>query len=208
MRFVMSEAITLNGALAEQLRAEAQEQETTIEELLSYLLQLAQSEGRRREALAQIKQISEQIAREFKPEKIILFGSYAYGIPRQGSDIDLLVIMPYEGSHIDQAVRIRQALNYVPSLDLLIRTPEEVQQRIEMGDSFMREIMARGKVLYADNHAGMDRKGRRGLGVRAAGRAGAETPKLQHGVFPRATVRGKVPQGKTGRGKRPVSKNS
>ena len=170
----MSKAITLNGALADELRREAQAQKTTVEELLGYLLQLAQSEGRRREALTQIKQISEQIAREFKPEKIILFGSYAYGIPRQGSDIDLLVIMPYEGSRVDQSVKIHQALNYAPSLDLLVRTPEEVQQRIEMGDSFMREIVKRGKILYAADHAGMDRKSRRGTGRRYSGRRGRE----------------------------------
>jgi poly(A) polymerase Pap1 len=155
----MSKAITLNETLANELRREAQAQNTTVEELLGYLLQLAQSEGRRRDVLSRITQISEQIAREFKPEKIILFGSYAYGIPRQGSDIDLLIIMPYEGSHVDQAVKIHQALNYMPSLDLMVRTLEEVRQRIEMGDSFMREVVERGKVLYAANHAGVDRKG-------------------------------------------------
>ena len=203
----MSKAITLNETLAEELRREAQAQDTTVEELLGYLLQLARSEGRRREVLTRIKQISEQIAHEFEPEKIILFGSYAYGIPRQGSDIDLLIIMPYEGSHVDQAAKIHQALNYAPSLDLIVRTPEEAQQRIEMGDSFMREIIERGRVLYAANHAGMDRKSRRGLGVRAGGRAKAETSDQQRGVLPRAAVRGKIPQGAASRGKRRVPKD-
>jgi predicted nucleotidyltransferase len=152
----MSKAITLNGALAEELRREAQAQNTTVEELLGYLLQLAQSEGRRRETLTQIKQISEQIAREFKPEKIILFGSYAYGIPREGSDIDLLVIMPYEGRHTEQRIKIHESLNTLAPIELLVRTPEEVRKRIEMGDSFMREIIERGKVLYEASHAGMD----------------------------------------------------
>ncbi|GEM_PF-269728 len=204
----MSKAITLNGALADEIRREAKAQNTTVEELLDYLLQLAQSEGRRREALGQIRQFSEQIAREFKPEKIILFGSYAYGIPRQGSDIDLLVIMPYEGSHVDQAVRIHRFLNYLPSLDLLVRTPEEVQQRLDMNDFFMREIIKKGKVLYEAGNAGMDRKSRRGLGVATAGGAGAEKSKPRRSVLPRAAVRGKVPQGAASRSKRRVSKNS
>ena len=204
----MADTITLHGALAAQLRREAQAQETTVEELLGYLLQLAQSEGRRREVLSQIKQISEQIATEFKPEKIILFGSYAYGIPRQGSDIDLLVIMPYEGWHGDQAIMIHRFLNYFPSLDLLVRTSEEIQQRIGMNDFFIREIIEKGKVLYDAGNVGMDRKGRRGLGVRAAGRAGAEASGQQRRVLPRAAVRGKVPQGATAGGKRRVSKNS
>ncbi len=206
--FVMLDTIKLDQTLAKQLRAEAQAQNTTIEELLGYLLQLAQSEGRRREALTQIKQISEQIAREFKPEKIILFGSYAYGIPRQGSDIDLLVIMPYEGSHVDQAVKIHQALNYAPSLDLLVRTPEEVRQRIEMNDFFMREIIGKGKVLYDAGNAGMGRKSRRGLGVRATRRAKMKTSDQQRGVLPRPTVRGKVSEGSAARSKPRVSKDS
>lgn len=164
----MAKAITLNGALAEELRREAQGQETTVEELLGYLLQLAQCEGRRREALTQIEQISEQIAREFQPEKIILFGSYAYGIPRQGSDIDLLVIMPFEARHREQAVSIHTRLDTLLPLDLLVRRPEEIAQRLEMGDTFMRQIIEQGKVLYEAKHAGMDRKGRRRLSVRAA----------------------------------------
>src|SRR5215510_11990525 len=141
----MAKAITLNGALAEELRREAQAQETTVEELLDYLLQLARSEGRRREALSEIKQLSEQIAREFKPEKIILFGSYAYGIPREGSDIDLLVIMPFEGRHRAQAVKIHERLDSWLPLELLVRRPEEIAERIEMGDMFIREIVERGK---------------------------------------------------------------
>ena len=169
----MSDTITLNGPLAVKLRTEAQAQETTVEELLGYLLQLAESEGRRREALTQIKQISEQIAREFKPEKIILFGSYAYGIPRQGSDVDLMVIMPFEGRHSEQAIKIHTALDTLLPLDLLVRRPEEIAKRIEMGDTFIRQIIERGKILYEAKHAGMDRKGRRGLGKHAAGGASA-----------------------------------
>ncbi len=204
----MSKAITLNETLAEELRREAQAQNTTVEELLRYLLQLARSEGRRREALTQIKQISEQIAQQFEPEKIILFGSYAYGVPRKGSDIDLLVIMPYKGSHADQAVKIHQALNYPPSLDLIVRTPEEVRQRIEMNDFFMREIIGKGKVLYEARNNGMDRKSRGRLGVATAGSAGAKESKPRRGMLPRAAVRGKIPKSAASRSKHRVPKNS
>ncbi len=152
----MLDTIKLDKTLAEQLRAEAQAQNTTVEELLGYLLQLAQSEGRRREALTEIKQISQQIAREFKPEKIILFGSYAYGIPREGSDIDLMVIMPFEGRHRAQTVKIHERLDTWLPLDLLVRRPEEIAERIEMGDMFIRKIMERGKVLYDSQRKGMD----------------------------------------------------
>ena len=104
-----------------------------------------------------IRRLCQQIVEAFHPEKIILFGSRAYGKPRGDSDIDLLVIMPYEGSHRAQAVRIHNHLNVLAPMDIVVRTPEEVQERIEMGDQFMREIVARGKVIYEAHHTGVDR---------------------------------------------------
>jgi predicted nucleotidyltransferase len=124
--------------------------------------------GRGRKVKAEIKKLCREIAEKFQPEKIILFGSHAYGTPREGSDIDLLVIMPYQGRHTQQAIKIHQSLDTLAPLDLLVRTPEEVTKRIEMEDFFMREIVERGIVLYEADHTGMDRQGRRRLGRRAA----------------------------------------
>ena len=104
-------------------------------------------------ATKRIAELSERIAREFRPEKIILFGSYAYGHPSADSDIDLLVIMPFEGSHPRQAIRILNRLNVLVPIDLLVRRPEEVEERLAMGDSFMREIIERGRVMYEAHHA-------------------------------------------------------
>ena len=84
---------------------------------------------------------------------MILFGSYAYGLPNNDSDIDLLVVMPFEGHVHDQAVKIRRGLDSSMPLDLLVRTPEQVRDRIEMEDFFMREIVEQGNVLYEANHA-------------------------------------------------------
>jgi predicted nucleotidyltransferase len=96
------------------------------------------------------------IAREFQPEKIILFGSWAYGTPDTDSDIDLLVVMPFEGSPFRQAGtilnRVIQAVGVLP-LDLLVRTAEQLEERLAIGDGFVRDILARGKVLYEANHA-------------------------------------------------------
>jgi predicted nucleotidyltransferase len=152
----MSVAITFNGALAEQLQREAQAQHCSVEELVSYFLRQSQNEHKRRETLAAIRQLSERIAKEFKPEKIILFGSYAYGLPREGSDIDLLVIMPCAGRNTEQAIKILNTLEVVLPVDLLVRTPAEIEQRLVLGDSFIREIVERGKVLYEAGNAGMD----------------------------------------------------
>ncbi|MEW6126928.1 MAG: nucleotidyltransferase domain-containing protein [Acidobacteriota bacterium] len=100
----------------------------------------------------EIKAICERIAREFHPERIILFGSHAVGNPHADSDVDLLVVMPFEGRHTEQAIKILNKLNVLAPIDLLIRTPEQVQERIQIGDAFMRDIIERGKVLYEANH--------------------------------------------------------
>ena len=104
-------------------------------------------------ATKQIAELSERIARAFHPEKIILFGSYAYGHPSADSDIDLLVIMSFEGRQSKQAIRILNYLHTLAPIDLLVLTPELVKERLAMGDSFMREIIERGKVIYESHHA-------------------------------------------------------
>lgn len=104
----------------------------------------------------QIKLLCGEIAREFHPDKIVLFGSHAYGKSRLGSDIDLLVVMPFKGSTFRQAAAILghvvRTVGIMP-LDLLVRTDQQVQERIQMGDSFMREIIERGRVMYEADHS-------------------------------------------------------
>lgn len=102
---------------------------------------------------AEIQKLCEQIARDFRPERIILFGSYARGTPTPDSDVDLLVIMPFEGRHTQQAIRVLNKLNALMPIDLLVRTPEQVRERVAMGDFFMREILEQGKVMYEADHA-------------------------------------------------------
>jgi predicted nucleotidyltransferase len=100
----------------------------------------------------QIKDVGRQIAERFSPERVILFGSYADGEPTQDSDVDLLVVMPAKGSPADQSVEIRLAVSSSFPMDVLVRTPEKVRERLAMGDPFMRRIMGRGKVLYEAHH--------------------------------------------------------
>ena len=95
-----------------------------------------------------IEELSEQIARAFNPQKIILFGSYAHGEPAWDSDVDLLVVMPFRGRPNRQAVKIRNRIDTQLALDLVVRTPRQVSRRLAMGDSFMRDIIERGKVVY------------------------------------------------------------
>ena len=102
---------------------------------------------------AHIRQLCKRIAQEFKSEKIILFGSHAYGQPTPESDLDLLVVMQFEGDPLEQAVAMLNQLNVLMPVDLLVRTPEQIRHRLEMGDSFIRDIIERGKVMYEAHHA-------------------------------------------------------
>ena len=85
-------------------------------------------------AMSQIEALSQQIAEQFQSERIILFGSYAYGEPNEDSDVDLLVVMPFEGHSPRKAAEIRFQVRPPFPLDLLVRTPEMLHQRLEMGD--------------------------------------------------------------------------
>jgi predicted nucleotidyltransferase len=102
--------------------------------------------------MAVIRRYARQVAERFQPDKIILFGSHAYGSPHEDSDVDLLVIMPARNQH-DQAVKIRLALPAPFPMDLLVRTPKNLQWRLEEGESFHTEIMTKGKVLFEKVHA-------------------------------------------------------
>src|SRR6266568_2940483 len=81
-----------------------------------------------------IRRYARQVAARFRPQKIILFGSHAYGTPHEDSDVDLLVVMRARNA-IDQAVRIRLALPAPFPMDLLVRTPQDLQWRVRAGDS-------------------------------------------------------------------------
>ena len=101
----------------------------------------------------QVQEICDTIAREFHPEKIVVFGSHAYGNPGPFSDLDLLVVMPFEGSPLQQAARIITRGKPQLGIDLIVRTPEQVAKRLALQDAFMREILERGKVAYEADHA-------------------------------------------------------
>ncbi len=100
-----------------------------------------------------IADVGRRIGREFHPQRVVLFGSHASGTPGEDSDVDLLVVMPFEGKPPAKSVEIRLKINPPFPVDLLVRTPQAVQKRLEMGDQFMRDIIESGKVLYeADDH--------------------------------------------------------
>lgn len=104
----------------------------------------------------QIQDVCRQIVEGFQPQKIILFGSHAYGKPNADSDVDLLVVMRYEGNELEQMAKIRRHLKSVFPLDVFVKTPAQLKERYEMNDYFIKEIIEKGKVLYENGNGGMD----------------------------------------------------
>jgi len=98
----------------------------------------------------QINAVVRKIVGEFDPEQVILFGSYAYGKPTIDSDVDLLVVLESKEHRARRALKILRRLLDVPfPIDLLVRTPQEIHNRLSKEDYFMREIFKQGRVLYA-----------------------------------------------------------
>lgn len=102
--------------------------------------------------MEQIRALSDQIAQTFRPEQIILFGSYAYGSPGPNSDVDLLVVMPYTRHPAYQAAAIRATVRPGFPVDVIVRDPAELAERVALGDWFLRDVVERGHVLYAAAH--------------------------------------------------------
>ena len=97
-----------------------------------------------------IDKMVRRIVKEFKPEKIILFGSYARGTPTRDSDVDLLIIMPVSGSKREKRIEIGVALHdiRIPK-DIIVATPDEVERRKNLVGTIIRPAIEEGKVLYA-----------------------------------------------------------
>lgn len=91
-----------------------------------------------------------RIVSELKPEKIILFGSYAYGKPTPDSDVDLLIVMRTRATAIDRYVLVSNVLSPREfPVDIIVKTPREIREEQKKKSSFfLREILTKGKVLY------------------------------------------------------------
>lgn len=95
-----------------------------------------------------IRELCALIIREFQPDKIILFGSYAEGQAGPDSDVDLLVVLPFEGKNLWKSLEILNRTNPRFPIDLLARRPEDTDRRYREGDPLIRAALDRGKVLY------------------------------------------------------------
>lgn len=103
------------------------------------------------EARRVISEMVEKIVASYRPTRIILFGSYAYGEPDDDSDIDLLIVKQTNERPIDRRVKVREIVpdraRRIP-FEPIVLTQEEIDRRLEVGDQFVREILVRGETLY------------------------------------------------------------
>jgi len=108
---------------------------------------------RKRIPMKTIRAIAKHIVDKFDPEQIILFGSHAYGKPTAWSDVDLLVVMDTPKGEMETILEVGRSLpRTVFKVDIIVRSRETLERRKKLGDWFLREITARGKVLYERDH--------------------------------------------------------
>jgi uncharacterized protein len=103
--------------------------------------------------MAVIRRFARDVAAKFHPDKVILFGSYAYGTPHDDSDVDILVVMSAR-SPLRMAARIENDIDPPFPLDIIVRTPAEMKWRLAEQESFLTEITTKGKRLYEKDDAG------------------------------------------------------
>jgi predicted nucleotidyltransferase len=98
-----------------------------------------------------IQRLCKRIAEEFDPDRIVLFGSHAAGLAKRDSDVDLLVILRFEGKGLAKSLEILNRVNPEFSVDLIARRPEDTERRYQEGDPLIREALDHGRVLYERN---------------------------------------------------------
>jgi len=97
----------------------------------------------------EVKNILDQLIRLYKPEKVILFGSLAEGQINEGTDIDLFIVksdIPELG--VDRIRELDSLIKYNLATDFIVYKPQEIEQRLKLGDPFVKIILKEGKVLY------------------------------------------------------------
>ena len=108
-----------------------------------------------KETKKMIDGLLDKLIKEYRPERVILFGSYAWGKPKKESDLDLLIVKRSKKNRVKRFVEVKKLL-FDPSRDTsvspLVLSPNEIEKRLQMGDDFIREILEKGKLLYSDEN--------------------------------------------------------
>lgn len=96
----------------------------------------------------EIEKIVKQIIEKYQPEKIILFGSFAYGRPKPWSDVDLLIIKKSKKKRVERIKEILMKIESSLPFEPLVYTPKELKERLDLGDFFFQTISEKGEILY------------------------------------------------------------
>ena len=96
----------------------------------------------------EINKLARKIIDNYKPERVYLFGSFAWGKPTKDSDVDLLIIKNTKKKFIQRQLEVRKIINGDLPVDILVKTPKEVEKRLDLGDFFYKDIVFKGKSLY------------------------------------------------------------
>lgn len=99
-------------------------------------------------SMSDIQNLANRVVQSFQPDQIILFGSHATGAARDDSDVDLLVLIPFEGKPFWKSLEILNAVNPPFAVDLIARDPTDTKRRYEQLDPLIRDAIDHGKVLY------------------------------------------------------------
>ena len=106
--------------------------------------------------LAGLRHVTRQIVQQFHPQKVILFGSYAYGQPTEDSDVDLLVVIDTDEPPLHVAAKIAAAIEHPFPLDIVVRTPVEFVSAVQRRGVFATEVATKGITLYEAGDARVD----------------------------------------------------
>lgn len=103
-------------------------------------------------SLASITNFLPALVKQIAPERVVLYGSFAYGNPRDDSDLDLLIVAEMQEGFFTRQAKVRRSIAglhpFVP-LDIVVLTPKELEQRLRDGDLFILEVLTKGRLLYA-----------------------------------------------------------
>lgn len=100
-------------------------------------------------SMKEIRSVAKRIAEKFPIQKIILFGSHAYGVPRENSDVDLLIIMETEERYSEVRYQIYTLLkDFLAPIDVIIRSPQHLKTAHHRRDWFLETIVKRGRLVY------------------------------------------------------------
>lgn len=96
----------------------------------------------------EIKRITNQVIKNYQPQKIILFGSAARGDFNENSDVDMLIVKDAPGRRVDRIKNLLFSVDYNLPFEPLVYTPQELKEREKLGDSFILEVLSQGQILY------------------------------------------------------------